>query len=109
MGRHGTWAHRNDMRMVRWMCNASLRDRNSSDELRSLRRIKDVIRIRRLNWLGHLERMEEDNRDFRKPFRAQRQREAAKESQFIRTLVSSPTTTQLKKVSAEETNHELEI
>ncbi|XP_057298477.1 uncharacterized protein LOC130629336 [Hydractinia symbiolongicarpus] len=50
---HGseTWAvkqedldrlERNDMRMVRWMCNASLRDRKSSDELRSrpsLRRI----------------------------------------------------------------------
>ncbi|XP_057304317.1 uncharacterized protein LOC130641512 isoform X1 [Hydractinia symbiolongicarpus] len=55
---------RNDMRMVRWMCNASLRDRKSSDELRSrlsLCRIKDVIQIRRLNWLGHLERMEEDN------------------------------------------------
>ncbi|XP_057314216.1 uncharacterized protein LOC130655471 [Hydractinia symbiolongicarpus] len=55
---------RNDMRMVRWMCKASLRDRKSSDELRSrlsLCRIKDVIQIRRLNWLGHLERMEEDN------------------------------------------------
>ncbi|XP_057294790.1 uncharacterized protein LOC130623337 [Hydractinia symbiolongicarpus] len=53
---------RNDMRMVRWMCNASLRDRKSSDELRSsLCRIKDVIQIRRLNWLGHLERMKEDN------------------------------------------------
>ncbi|XP_057295443.1 uncharacterized protein LOC130623915 [Hydractinia symbiolongicarpus] len=55
---------RNDMRMVRWMCNASLRDRKSSDELRSrlsLCRIKDFIQIRRLNWLGHLERMEEDN------------------------------------------------
>ncbi|XP_057298413.1 uncharacterized protein LOC130629284 [Hydractinia symbiolongicarpus] len=55
---------RNDMRMVTWMCNASLRDRKSSDDLRSrlsLRRIKDVIQIRRLNWLGHLERMEENN------------------------------------------------
>lgn len=49
------------------------------------------------------------DKDFQKPFRAQRQREAAKESQFIRTLVSSPTTTQLKKVTVEETNHELEI
>ncbi|XP_057312826.1 uncharacterized protein LOC130654290 isoform X2 [Hydractinia symbiolongicarpus] len=48
---------RNDMRMVRWMCNASLRDRKSSDELRSrlsLRRIKDVIQIRRLNWLDNI-------------------------------------------------------
>ncbi|XP_057306914.1 uncharacterized protein LOC130645075 isoform X1 [Hydractinia symbiolongicarpus] len=55
---------RSDMRMVRWMCNASLRDRKSSDELRnrlSIRRIKDVIQIRRLNWLGHLERMKGDN------------------------------------------------
>ncbi|XP_057312797.1 uncharacterized protein LOC130654265 [Hydractinia symbiolongicarpus] len=55
---------RNDMRMVRWMCNASLRDKKSSDELRSrlsIRRIKDVIQVRRLNWLGYLERMEEDN------------------------------------------------
>ena len=26
---------RNDMRMLRWMCNTSLKDRKSSDELRS--------------------------------------------------------------------------
>ena len=55
---------RNDMRMARWMCNTSLRDRKSSDELRSRLGIhsnKDVIHIRRLSWLGHLERMEEDN------------------------------------------------
>ena len=26
---------RNDMRMIRWMCNTSLKDRKSSDELRS--------------------------------------------------------------------------
>lgn len=55
---------RNDMRMIRWMCNVSLRDRESSDELRSrlgIHNIRDVVQTRRLRWFGHLERMEEDN------------------------------------------------
>ena len=55
---------RNDMRMIRWMCNTSLKDRKSSDELRSrlaIHRIRDVIQARRLRWFGHLERMEGDN------------------------------------------------
>ena len=55
---------RNDMRMIRWMRNTSLKDRKSSDELRSRLGIhsnRDVIQARRLRWLGHLERMEGDN------------------------------------------------
>ena len=55
---------RNDMRMIRWMCNTSLKDRKSSGELRSrlgIHSIRDVIQARRLRWFGHLERMEGDN------------------------------------------------
>ena len=54
----------NDMRMIRWMCNTSLKDRKSSGELRSrlgIHSIRDVIQARRLRWFGHLERMEGDN------------------------------------------------
>ncbi len=46
------------MRMVRWMCNASLR------ELRyrlGLAGIMDCVRKRRLGWFGHVERMDVDN------------------------------------------------
>ena len=49
---------RNDMRMIRWMCNTSLKDRKRSDELRSrlgIHTIRDVIQARRLRWFGHLE------------------------------------------------------
>ena len=55
---------RNDMRMIRWMCNTSLKDRKSSDELRSrlgIHSIRYVIQARRLRSFGHLERMEGDN------------------------------------------------
>ena len=55
---------RNDMRIIRWMWNTSLKDRKSSDELRSrlgIHSIRDVIQARRLRWFGHLERMEGDN------------------------------------------------
>ena len=43
------------MRMIRWMCNTSLKDRKSSDELRSrlgIHSIRDVIQVRRLRWFG---------------------------------------------------------
>ena len=55
---------RNDMRMIRWTCNTSLKDRKSSDELRSrlgIHSIRDVIQARRLRWFGHFERVEGDN------------------------------------------------
>ncbi len=55
---------RNDMRMIRWICNVSLKDGHSSDQLRDrlkLDRISDCVQKRRLRWFGHLERMEEDN------------------------------------------------
>ncbi len=56
---------RNDMRMVRWMCNVSLRYIRSSDELRDplgLAGIRDCVRKRRLRWFRHnMERIDVDN------------------------------------------------
>ena len=53
---------RNDMRMIRWMCNVSLKDRVSSEELRRrlwLESITTCIQNRRLSWFGHVERSPE--------------------------------------------------
>ena len=53
---------RNDMRMIRWMCNVSLKDRLRSDELRgrlNLESIGRCVQNRRLRWFGHIERMDE--------------------------------------------------
>ncbi len=47
------------------MCNVSLRDRKSSDELNDqlgLARIRDCVRKRRPRWFGHVERMDVDDR-----------------------------------------------
>ena len=55
---------RNDMRMVRWMCNVTLKDRKSSEELRDrlgLVAIRDCVQRGRLRWFGHVERMNDDN------------------------------------------------
>ena len=55
---------RTDMQMVRWMCNVSLRDRKSSEELRNrlgIAIITDVMRQTRLRWFGHVERMDIEN------------------------------------------------
>ena len=55
---------RNDMRMIRWMCNVTLKDRKSSDELRDrlgLTKICDCVQRRRLRWFGHVERMDDGN------------------------------------------------
>lgn len=52
---------RNDMMMIRWMCNVTLKDRISSDELRSclgLTSIRECLRRQRLRWFGHVERMD---------------------------------------------------
>ena len=52
----------NEMRMVRWMCGVSSRDRISNEELRArvcLEPIGDSIRRRRLRWCGHVERKDE--------------------------------------------------
>ena len=55
---------RNDMRMVRWMCNVSLKDRKSSQELRDrcgLESIRLSLQRQRLRWFGHVERLDVDN------------------------------------------------
>lgn len=54
---------RNEMRMVRWMCGASLRDGMHSAELRDrlgIESIGEVLRRGRLRWFGHVERMPGD-------------------------------------------------
>lgn len=55
---------RNDMRMIRWMCNVTLKDRKSSLELRGrlgLDSIRNCIRTGRLRWFGHVERRDDDS------------------------------------------------
>ncbi len=55
---------RNDMRMIRWMCGVTLKDRKPSEELRDrlgLAKISDCVQSRRLRWFGHVERMQDDN------------------------------------------------
>ena len=59
-----TRLERNDMRMVRWMCGVTLKDRKSSEELRDrlgLANIRDCVQSRRLRWFGHVERMDDAN------------------------------------------------
>ena len=55
---------RNDMMVIRWMCNVTLKDRKSSDELRDrlgLVSIRNFIQRGRLRWFGHVERLGNDN------------------------------------------------
>jgi len=55
---------RNDMRMIRWICNVSLKDRKPSSELRErlgIECIKSCIRKSRLRWFGHVERQHDDS------------------------------------------------
>ena len=50
--------------IVRWMCGVSLRDREPSVDMYSLRGVqslKDLVRRGRLRWFGHLERRSVDN------------------------------------------------
>mgnify|MGYP007071599789 CR=1 FL=1 len=53
---------RTEMRMVRWMCGVSLRDRVSSEELRErmgIESVSDVVKRSRLRWLGHVLRKDD--------------------------------------------------
>jgi hypothetical protein len=53
-----------DMRMIRWMCGVSLRDRVPSAVLRvwvEVEPISDVCRRNRLRWFGHEERKGDDD------------------------------------------------
>ena len=55
---------RAEMRMVRWMCGVSLKDKLRSDELRrrlGIEAIGQVLRRGRLRWLGHVLRKEEND------------------------------------------------
>ena len=50
---------RTEMRMIRWMCGVSLKERQPSTELRrklDIEAIGDVMRRCRLRWHGHVER-----------------------------------------------------
>ena len=55
---------RAEMRMVRWMCRVSLRERKTNVELREklgIEKIGDVMRRSRLRWMGHVLRKKEDD------------------------------------------------
>src|SRR5450432_185777 len=50
--------------MVRWMCGVTLKNRISSERLRSrlgIKSVTDVVRRGRLRWFGHVERKESDD------------------------------------------------
>ena len=69
---------RNDMRMIRWMCNVTLKDRVSSSDLRKrlkLDSISECMQKRRLCWFGHVER--KDDGDWVKKCRTMRLEGAA--------------------------------
>jgi hypothetical protein len=58
---HEAVLERTEMRMIRWMCGASLRDKLTSAELREKMGVKAigvVVRRNRLRWFGHVERKE---------------------------------------------------
>ena len=51
---------RNEMRMVRWMCDVTLKDRKPNVELRDqlgVESMSEIMRRGRLRWFGHVERM----------------------------------------------------
>lgn len=53
---------RTEMRMIRWMCGVSLRERMASAELRrkmGVEEISIVVRRNRLRWYGHVERKDD--------------------------------------------------
>ena len=61
---HEERLNRAEMRMIRWMCGVSLRDRKTSAELRQrmgVEAITDVVRRGRLQWYGHVVRKEEND------------------------------------------------
>ena len=55
---------RAEMRMVRWMCGVSLREKKTNAELREsmgIEKISDVMRRSRLRWVAHVLRKEGNN------------------------------------------------
>ena len=56
---------RNDARMARWMCNIRPENRIVAEGIRTrleLKNMKECLQDRKLQWFGHLERMEESAR-----------------------------------------------
>jgi len=50
---------RTEKMMIRWMCGVTLKDKNSSEELRNklgIVSVSDIVRRGRLRWFGHVER-----------------------------------------------------
>ena len=61
---HEDKLNRAEMRMIRWMCGVSLKDRKTSAELRQrmgVEAIGEVVRRGRLRWYGHVIRKEEND------------------------------------------------
>ena len=55
---------RTEMRMVRWMCEVSLREKKTSAELRArmgLKPVGEVVRGNRLRWFGHVLRKDPED------------------------------------------------
>ena len=55
---------RAEMRMVRWMCGVSLREKKTNAELREsicIEKTCDIMRCSRLRWIGHMLRKEGDS------------------------------------------------
>ena len=55
---------RTDIRMVKWMCGVSLRDRVLSTELRErmgIESVSDTVKQNRLRWLGHVLQKDDDD------------------------------------------------
>jgi len=61
---HEAKLERTEMRMIRWMCGVSLRERQTNIELRSrfgVESIVEVVRRNRLRWFGHVQRRSDDD------------------------------------------------
>ena len=61
---HEEKLNRAEMRMIRWMCGVSLREKKTSAELRQkmgVEAIVDVVRRGRLRWYGHVVRKKEND------------------------------------------------
>ena len=54
---------RAEMRMVRWTCGVSLREKTSVElrESMGIEKISDIMRHSRLRWMGHVLRKEEND------------------------------------------------
>lgn len=55
---------RAEMRMIRWMCGVSLKDRKTNDELRAaldIEPIREALITNRLRWYGHVQRKDDND------------------------------------------------